>query len=474
MRLDAMIAPTAVGLCGLCLLSAAPLQLGHVGVDGFPPPRPRGHGKVRCHSESDRRLCSSNRPCHPPPLSCSVAICKSGHRNDVFGLRLMGKSASDNDDYIDAVVEEKTAGLSLNNEEITPTKERKRDVFKQALRDIASLSLVDYKWRSALFKKNEADRMEEEWMARMMGEDPSYARPMDAGEETRGPLGNAERSAVKWLTSVIEEEGKRAQRIAESDGELIRPKDLSPGDEAGPLSELERRAIQFLNDITDSEVERVRSGTFRPKDMQTPGPLGEAEARAVLALGRIVESEKFRMDQSRQRGGEMVRPIDVPGPLGEFERYIGDIMRAELQRVKDREANEGKLVRPKDGSMKSGLSEVESKAVNDWEILKSEERERLFSLQRFLNERRPMEMDKDSPLGVTEAFTVGLLRGPKLLGRVVGRVRELMKSEELDGEDQQMMQKSLPASSGNSDTEDANSSSEKEKLSGPKDDDVKS
>ena len=30
--------------------------------------------------------------------------------------------------------------------------------------------------------------MEEEWMARMMGRDPAYARPMDAGDEVRGPL----------------------------------------------------------------------------------------------------------------------------------------------------------------------------------------------------------------------------------------------------------------------------------------------
>ena len=67
-------------------------------------------------------------------------------------------------------------------------RERKRDIFKQTLRNLASLSLVDYKWRSALFKKNEADRMEEEWMARMMGKDPAYARPMDASDDVRGPL----------------------------------------------------------------------------------------------------------------------------------------------------------------------------------------------------------------------------------------------------------------------------------------------
>lgn len=248
--------------------------------------------------------------------------------------------------------------------------------------------------------------------------------------------GNAEKSAVQWLQSVIEEEGKRAQRIADSDGELIRPKDLSPTDEAGPLSELERRAVQFLGEISDSEVQRVRSGTIRPKDMQTRSPLGEAEARAVLALDMIVESEKIRMDQSRRRGGEVVRPIDVPGPLGEFERYVGDIIRAERQRVKDREANDGNLVRPIDATIKSGLSEVEKNCVEDWEKIKKEEEERLFNLQRFLDERRPMETDKDSPLGVTEAFVVGLLHGPKLLGKVFGRVKELLNSTELAGQDQ--------------------------------------
>jgi len=333
---------------------------------------------------------------------------------------------------IDAIVEEKTAGLTLDDEENTTARKRKRDVFKSALRDLASLSLVDYKWRSALFKKNEADRMEEEWMARMMGEDPAYARPMDADDTKRGPLGKAEKSAVQWLMDVIEEEGKRAKRIAESDGELVRPKD---NEEGGPLSDLERKAVQLLADISDAEVERVRSGTVRPKDMNDNSPLGKAEARAVLALQRVIESEKARMDQSRRRGGEAVRPIDIPGPLGEFERYVGDIIRSERQRVKDRELNEGKLVRPKDASITSGLGEVERKAVEDWETIQIEEKQRLSSLKRFLTERRPMETDRDSPLGVTEAFTVALLKGPRLVAKVADRVTELLKSEELETKD---------------------------------------
>jgi len=224
---------------------------------------------------------------------------------------------------------------------------------------------------------------------------------------------------------------------------------LDDTEEAGPLSTLERSAIKFLSEISDSEVERVRSGTIRPKDMPnaTRSPLGEAEVRAVLVLDKIIESEKARMDASRRRGGEAVRPIDVPGPLGEFERYVGDMIRSERQRVKDRETNDGKLVRPKDASIQSGLGGVEQKAVDDWEKVKKEESERLYNLRRFLSERRPMESDADSPLGVTETFAVGLLRGPRLLGKVVGRVQELLSSEDLINEideDTQQLRGRLP------------------------------
>ena len=60
-------------------------------------------------------------------------------------------------------------------------------------------------------------------------------------------------------------------------------------------------------------------------------------------------------------------------------------------------------------------------------------------------------MDENSPLGVTEAFAVGLLRGPKLLGKVVGRVKELLNSEELESDDRDIVQKSLPESKSDMD-----------------------
>lgn len=130
---------------------------------------------------------------------------------------------------------------------------RKRDMFRNMVKTLASLSLKDYKWRSDLFKKNEAERSEEEVLAIMRGDQASYLRPMDAGEGRKGPLGNAEENAVRWLREVFEAEAKRAQKMADGDGDVLRPIDSSDG----PLADLEQRAVTFLRSITDSETERV-------------------------------------------------------------------------------------------------------------------------------------------------------------------------------------------------------------------------
>lgn len=62
------------------------------------------------------------------------------------------------------------------------------DKKNPGLLKLAELSLKDYDWRSSLFKSEEADRKVEESLARMMGDEPSYVRPMDASEEKIGPL----------------------------------------------------------------------------------------------------------------------------------------------------------------------------------------------------------------------------------------------------------------------------------------------
>lgn len=73
-----------------------------------------------------------------------------------------------------------------NSPETSP--EDDNEVKNSSLLRLAELSLEDYKWRSSLFKSTEADRKVEESLARMMGDEAAYVRPMDASEEKIGPL----------------------------------------------------------------------------------------------------------------------------------------------------------------------------------------------------------------------------------------------------------------------------------------------
>ena len=315
-----------------------------------------------------------------------------------------------------------------------------KDLIKTLFRRLANLSLQDYYWRSDLFKKNEADRRVEESLARMMGEDAAYVRPMDAGKNM-GPLGKAEKQLVEWLYLVIEEEGRRARLIASSDGELVRPIDLQQSNKGGPLAALENSAVNFIERIKVSEKERIRTATLRPKDVDQDkrGPLGNFEARVVNAIEEIRISEQMRMEQSKARGGEVVRPIDIPGPLGEAERWYLELITAEKQRGKERIKNDGKIVRPKDASLKGPLGAAERAFTNAIDILRDEETERLRSIQRVLKENRPMERDRNSVAGWTEALLVGIFRAPQLLFRVIDRVNELMESEKLDSKDEKIL-----------------------------------
>lgn len=276
-----------------------------------------------------------------------------------------------------------------------------------------------------------------------MGEDVTYVRPMDAGEEKIGPLGRAEKQLVEWLSLVIEEEGRRARLIASMDGELVRPIDLQQTNNGGPLSALENAAVDFFSRISESEKERVKTSTLRPKDVieEKRGPLGNFEASVVNALEEIRLSEQLRMEQSRKRGGEVVRPIDVPGPLGEAERWYLELITAEKQRGKDRQKNDGKLVRPKDASLEGPLGLAERKFSEAMNVLRDEETERLRSIRRVLNENRPMEKNRNSFAGWTEAVLVGIFRAPQLMFRVIDRVKELLESENLDEKDQDILKK---------------------------------
>jgi len=349
-------------------------------------------------------------------------------------------TSPDGNDFIDAVVE---ASNSSSIQPQIPGKQRRGrlDMFKETFQRLAQLSLEDYKWRSGVFKSQEADRLVEASVARMRGEEPAYVRPMDAADSKIGPMGKAEKIAVGWLSKVIEEEGRRAEMIARSEGLLVRPMDASKGGEIGPLAAIEKAAVNFFDSIRNAEKERFVTGIFRPKDLDEGkrGPLGDAEAKAVATLNEISRSENLRMEQSRLRGGEIVRPIDIPGPLGEFERTLVDVFIAEQQRVKDREANDGILVRPKDATLRGPLGQAELDALKALERLTNEERERFKNIQRVLEENRPMEVNPDSVLGASEALMVGIFRAPQLLFSVVDRVKELLASEDLSQEDKKFM-----------------------------------
>mmetsp|Transcript_10586 Transcript_10586/g.25494 ORF Transcript_10586/g.25494 Transcript_10586/m.25494 type:complete len:421 (-) Transcript_10586:2273-3535(-) len=311
---------------------------------------------------------------------------------------------------------------------------------------LAKLSLQDYEWRVGFFKNREADRRVEESLARMMGDEASYVRPMDASEKNIGPLGLWEKESVEWLQQVIDEEGRRAREIVRLGGILVRPMDASAGpgeiEQLGPLGVIEKRVVDFLDRIQRSERERTKSKVLRPKDLDASkrGPLGEAELRASEAIRDILNSERMRMEQSKIRDG-IVRPIDIPGPLGELEMAVLEVVKAEEQRKLETEENSGSvLVRPMDAKTKGPLGELEAQASEAVKRLTDEEKERVRNIQRYLDENRPMQQAQPSVLGTIEAFVVGIVRAPILLFQILSRVKDLLESEIIDESDAKILE----------------------------------
>lgn len=311
---------------------------------------------------------------------------------------------------------------------------------------LAKLSLQDYEWRVGFFKDREADRKVEESLARMMGDEASYVRPMDASEKTIGPLGLWEKESVEWLQQVIDEEGRRAREIVRLGGISVRPMEASAGpgaiDQLGPLGVIEKRVVDFLESIQRSERERTKSKVLRPKDLEASkrGPLGEAELRASEAIREILNSERTRMEQSKMRDG-IVRPIDIPGPLGELEMAVLDVVKAEEDRKLQTAENAGAvLVRPMEARNKGPLGELEEQATEAVKRLTDEERQRVRNIQRYLDENRPMQQAQPSALGMLETIVVGIVRAPILLFQILSRVKDLLESETIDELDAKILE----------------------------------
>jgi len=310
---------------------------------------------------------------------------------------------------------------------------------------LAQLSLQDYEWRVGFFKDREADRKVEESLARMMGDEASYVRPMDASDSSIGPLGLWEKESVEWLQSVIDEEGRRAREIVRLGGILVRPMDATSGpggiEQLGPLGVIEKRVVDFLDSIRISERERTKSRVLRPKDLEASkrGPLGKAELRASEAIREILNSEKIRMEQSRKRDG-IVRPIDIPGPLGELEMAVLEVVKAEEQRKLETAENNGAvLVRPMDARTKGPLGELEAQATEAVKRLTDEEKQRVQNIQRYLDENRPMQQQQPSALGMLETIVVGIVRAPILIFQILSRVKDLLDAKTIDESDAKIL-----------------------------------
>ena len=75
-----------------------------------------------------------------------------------------------------------------NEDEQQDDPQPEKSSWKNSLRRLAELSLEDYEWRTSALKEKEADRLVEESVARIMGDEATYVRPMDASESRIGPL----------------------------------------------------------------------------------------------------------------------------------------------------------------------------------------------------------------------------------------------------------------------------------------------
>jgi hypothetical protein len=116
--------------------------------------------------------------------SCTAFVISPAVRSqkDDFCMRLRSSSGALSLKMIsDPISESDKSDLKEDGKE-------KKDVQNKSLLRLAELSLEDYEWRQSIFKTDEADRKVQESFARMMGDEASYVRPMDASTEKIGPL----------------------------------------------------------------------------------------------------------------------------------------------------------------------------------------------------------------------------------------------------------------------------------------------
>lgn len=215
------------------------------------------------------------------------------------------------------------------------------------------------------------------------------------------------RRVQELALALLDEEEYRATQIVSRGGSTVRPSD-APEDVRGPLAKAEGDAVRALKDwhsIVSLWLVRVIE-TF------------DEEVRAV------VESETIRAKAVAETGVS-VRPLDAPpSALGNLEAFLVALVTEEKAR-----ASTGTL-RPVENSAgaRGPLAAAEKRAADLLDTLLAYESKRLEALRE--SGLRPMETAPQSPLGIVEGATVGVVRAPILLSALVSRVRQLLIEEE--------------------------------------------
>jgi len=411
-------------------------------VDAFLMPDYPNHllGNIYCRGER----CVFYRPKREPSIRRQPRASATGNGADESGGPIPGDTFSDQEATCPEISTDETETGKII---IGGSSRNFSNTARDLLKGLANLSLKDYDWRSTALQEKEAERQYEESIARLTGVDAPYIRPKDGGDDM-GPLGYAERATMEWFTDVIEEEAERARRIAAGDGKIVRPMDVGASfdERPGPLGRLETAAVAFINRIIDAETARVEKSLSSPKDLgpEVRGPLGDAEVRTISVLEEIAKSERIRSSMGKQRKS-LVRPIDVVGPLGEAEMAVSNLIKGEQLRFEEarkqkEETGSYQVIRPKDAKYAGPLGTAEARANETYERIKKAEMRRLVNIQRTLEEKRPMESDEFSFLGLAETITVGIVRAPFMFVSVILRVQELLMSEELSKEDMKFLQ----------------------------------
>ena len=119
---------------------------------------------------------------------------------------------------------------------------------------------------------------------------------------------------------------------------------------------------------------------------------------------------------------------------------VANLLRAEERRAMELNRNQGRVLRPKDASFRGPLGDLEEAMYRFFDDVRAEENERLQSIRQLMQDKRPMENDRKSVLGVSEAIFVGIIRAPQLIVSVFRRVVELLNSESLPPSDKELLQ----------------------------------